>query len=228
MFCSIIAPVERQSPTTKTIPKKWEFPIKIKPKRGYIMANSANLQDDFLTQINTFFESKDTLALLHLNRIRKGKGFYDVNSCFNVSLEERKSQSPDYQRYIDLGYMEYLGRKPYSYKTDAYKLTIKGMDIIDQLFEKALKEEKLKAGKIVTLKEYEELSNTINGRDNILTGGTLEEFKRQNYPERMQPLIEQAKNLLKRPFGVKAFPYKGNLERDIERVKSTIERWNRS
>ena len=90
------------------------------------MSNSTNLQDDFLTQINTFFESKDTLALLHLNRIRKGKGFYDVNSCFNVSLEERKSQSPDYQRYIDLGYMEYLGRKPYSYKTDAYKLTIHG------------------------------------------------------------------------------------------------------
>ena len=91
------------------------------------MSNLANLQDDFLTQINTFFESKDTLALLHLNRIRKGKGFYDVNSCFNVSLEERKSQSPDYQRYIDLGYMEYLGRKPYSYKTDAYKLTKKGI-----------------------------------------------------------------------------------------------------
>ncbi len=192
------------------------------------MSNLANLQDDFLTQINTFFESKDTLALLHLNRIRKGKGFYDVNSCFNVSLEERKSQSPDYQRYIDLGYMEYLGRKPYSYKTDAYKLTKKGMDIIDQRFEQALKEEKLKAGKIVTLKEYEELSNTINGRDNFLTGGTLEEFKRQNYPERMQPLIEQAKNLLKRPFGIKTFPYKGSLERDIERVKSTIERWNRS
>ena len=86
----------------------------------------------------------------------------------------------------------------------------------------------MKAGKIVTLKEYEELSNTINGRDNFLTGGTLEEFKRQNYPERMQPLIEQAKNLLKRPFGIKTFPYKGSLERDIERVKSTIERWNRS
>jgi|GEM_PF-2777293 hypothetical protein len=192
------------------------------------MSNSTNLQDDFLTQINTFFETKDTLALLHLNRIRKGKGFYDVNSCFNVSLEERKSQSPDYQRYIDLGYMEYLGRKPYSYKTDAYKLTIKGMDIIDQLFEKALKEEKLKTGKIVTLKEYNELANIIDFRHSFLTDGTLEEFKRQNYPERMQPLIEQAKNLLKRPFGVKTFPYKGSLERDIERVKSTIERWNRS
>ena len=192
------------------------------------MSNSTNLQDDFLTQINTFFESKDTLALLHLNRIRKGKGFYDVNSCFNVSLEERKSQSPDYQRYIDLGYMEYLGRKPYSYKTDAYKLTIKGMNIIDQLFKQALQEEKRKTGKIVTLKEYEDLSNTINGRDNVLTGGTLEEFKRQNYPKMMQPLIEQAKKLLERPFNANAFPYKGMLEHYIKRVESTIERWNRS
>ena len=73
------------------------------------MSNSTNLQDDFLTQINEFFDSKNTLALLHLNRIRKNKVFDDINAFFNVSLEERKLESPDYQRYVNLGYMEYLG-----------------------------------------------------------------------------------------------------------------------
>lgn len=212
----------------KQILTEWEFSTNIKPKRGYIMANSANLQDDFLTQINEFFDSKNTLALLHLNRIRKNKVFDDINAFFNVSLEERKLESPDYQRYVNLGYMDYLGLKPYSYKTGLYKLTEKGADILNQRFKQALQEEKRKTGKIVTLKEYEELSNTINGRDNVLTGGTLEEFKRQNYPKMMQPLIEQAKKLLERPFNANAFPYKGMLEHYIKRVESTIERWNRS
>ena len=187
-----------------------------------------NIQDDFLKQINKFFDSKDTLALLHLNKIRKNKIFNDANSCFNVSLEERKSELPDYQRYIDCGYMEYLGKKTFSYKTNLYKLTRKGVDIINQRFEQALKEEKLKDGKIVTLKEYNTLANLIDIRHDILTGGTFEEFKSQNYPECMQPLIEDAKNLLKRPFGVNALPFKGSLENDIERVKQTIERWRRA
>lgn len=185
-----------------------------------------NILDDFSQQINDFFVNKNTLALIHLNRIRKNRIFDDTNSCFNVSLEEKRAILPDFQRYVSLDYMEYMGKKQNTYNTHLYRLTRKGADIINAFFEEALKTEKKKQGKTVTLKEYDDLSRKINARHDVLTGGTVIEFKQKDYPEMMRPLIEEAEKMLERPFNAHSLIYKGDLESDIKRIKKTIEKWN--
>ena len=53
-FFAIIAPVERQPPTTKTIPTEWEFPIKNEPIRGCIM--SFFICDKYKAKFDSIFQ----------------------------------------------------------------------------------------------------------------------------------------------------------------------------
>ena len=59
LFCGIISPVERQPPTTKTIPTKWGSLTNNEPIRGSIMSNAVY---NFLTELNVRLDEQFTLS----------------------------------------------------------------------------------------------------------------------------------------------------------------------
>ncbi len=81
--------------------------------------------------------------------------------------------------------------------------------------------------KLVTKTEARNIYDALSIRHSWLTGGTTEEFFRQNYPESINEALTDAKALLERPFGkvATAAGLKQSIERMVQSVENTIERW---
>ena len=81
--------------------------------------------------------------------------------------------------------------------------------------------------KLVTKTEARNIYDALSIRHSWLTGGTTEEFFRQNYPESINEALTDAKALLERPFGkvATAAGLKKSIERMVQSVENTIERW---
>lgn len=81
--------------------------------------------------------------------------------------------------------------------------------------------------KLVTKTEARNIYDALSIRHSWLTGGTTEEFFRQNYPESINEALTDAKALLERPFGkvATASGLKQSIERMVQSVENTIERW---
>ncbi|MDH0032915.1 MULTISPECIES: hypothetical protein [unclassified Acinetobacter] len=81
--------------------------------------------------------------------------------------------------------------------------------------------------KLVTKTEAKNIYDALSIRHSWLTGGTTEEFFRQNYPESINEALTEAKALLDRPFGkvATASGLKQSIERMVQSVENTIERW---
>ena len=83
--------------------------------------------------------------------------------------------------------------------------------------------------KVVTKTEARQIYDALAIRHRWLTGGTTEEFYKQNYPSGIAEALSDAKNLLERPFGkvATANGLKESLQRMVVSVENTIERWNK-
>ena len=83
------------------------------------------------------------------------------------------------------------------------------------------------SSKLVTKTEAKKIYDSLSIRHSWLTGGTTEEFFRQNYPESINEALTDAKALLERPFGkvATASGLKQSIERMVQSVENTIERW---
>ncbi|MGJ8757484.1 hypothetical protein ACSFV5_07510 [Acinetobacter sp. HC8-3S] len=83
--------------------------------------------------------------------------------------------------------------------------------------------------KVVTKTEARQIYDALEIRHRWLTGGTTEEFYKQNYPSGIAEALTDAKNLLQRPFGkvATANGLKESLQRMVVSVENTIERWNK-
>ncbi|ENV36876.1 hypothetical protein F959_01683 [Acinetobacter venetianus RAG-1 = CIP 110063] len=83
--------------------------------------------------------------------------------------------------------------------------------------------------KVVTKTEARQIYDALAIRHRWLTGGTTEEFYKQNYPSGIAEALTDAKNLLERPFGkvATANGLKESLQRMVVAVENTIERWNK-
>ena len=83
------------------------------------------------------------------------------------------------------------------------------------------------SSKLVTKTEAKKIYDSLSIRHSWLTGGTTEEFFRQNYPESINEALTDAKALLERPFGkvATAAGLKQSIERMVQSVENTIERW---
>ncbi|NNP70378.1 hypothetical protein [Acinetobacter sp. Ac_5812] len=81
--------------------------------------------------------------------------------------------------------------------------------------------------KAVTKTEAKGVYDALSTRHRWLTGGTMEEFFNQNYPEGMLEALTDAKALIERPFGkvATANGLKESMERMIQTVETTISRW---
>lgn len=83
--------------------------------------------------------------------------------------------------------------------------------------------------KSVTKAEAKGVYDALSIRHRWLTGGTTEEFFKQNYPEGISEALTNAKAILERPFGkvANANGLKESIERMIQTVEQTIARWGK-
>ncbi|MDH2998048.1 hypothetical protein A1D22_09175 [Pasteurellaceae bacterium LFhippo2] len=179
-------------------------------------AEMQNLSNVFTQKVNNVFTEKNTLDILLLSSYAKGKSFEE-----NTMLKPN-----DFKQAVELGYIEYAGKKPNSYNTNLYQLTEKGQEVVNNRLQAVLKAEDEKQGKPVTKKEAEEMIASFESLQRNHAGGREEEFAKSNYPQSALAKLDNAQALLERPFNKHSIPYQGSIERAIERTHSYLEKWD--